>query len=93
MMIIYAFSNYEKGCFYFTLGNIHPKFQSTLKSIQLLAISKSKHIKEYGIDKVLNVIIDDIILLEKSECSLDIHVYMYICINCLFFQGCANGNL
>ena len=60
------FSNYEIGCFYFTHGNIHPKFRSTLKSIQLLAISKSKHIKEYGIDKVLNVVIDDIILLEKK---------------------------
>ena len=53
------------GAFYFTIGNIHPKYRSSLKSIQLLAIAKTKLIKEYGIDRILNVIVDDVIKLEE----------------------------
>lgn len=53
------------GCFYMTLGNIHPKFRSTLKSIQLLALVKNEHIKEYGMNAVLDKIIEDVAKLEK----------------------------
>lgn len=40
------------GCFYFTIGNIHHKFRSTLKSIQLLALVKNEHLKKYGMNNI-----------------------------------------
>lgn len=53
------------GCFYFTLGNLHPKFRSALKFIQLVALIKNEDIKRYGIDSVLKHIVADIKPLEK----------------------------
>ena len=57
------------GCFYFVLGNIHPKYRSTLRSIQLVALAKVMHIKEYGLHSILQVIVDDICKLEKVQFS------------------------
>ena len=57
------------GCFYFTLGNLSPKYRSTLKSIQLLALIKNVHIKKYGIESVLECITCDIKKLEKVNDS------------------------
>lgn len=36
------------GCFYYTIGNIHPIFRSNLRAIQLLAVAKTCDIREYG---------------------------------------------
>lgn len=41
------------GLFYFTLGNIKPKFRSTLQVIQLLCAVKTEYINKYGIDEIL----------------------------------------
>ena len=46
--------------FYFNLGNLSPKLRSKLSGIQLLAISKHKLVGEYGMDAVLQPIIDDL---------------------------------
>ena len=54
MYILYA------GAFYFTLGNISPKYRSRLSSIQLLALVKSDHINTYGMNNILRPIIEDI---------------------------------
>ena len=61
----FFFFLYCIGCFYFTLGNLHPRFRSTLKAIQLIALVKTTHIKKYGVDAVLEVIVDDIEHIEK----------------------------
>lgn len=53
------------GCFYFTIGNIHQKFRSTLKSIQLLALVKNEDLKKYGMNRVLQHIVPDITKLEE----------------------------
>ena len=55
------------GCFYFTLGNLHPKYRSTLKSIQLLALVKNDHIQKYGMDSVLQHITADVAKLEEVQ--------------------------
>ena len=52
-MLNYKFNLYYIGLFYFTLGNIKPKFRSTLQAIQLLCAVKTECIKKYGIDEVL----------------------------------------
>ena len=53
------------GCFYFTIGNIHQKYRSALKSIQLLALVKNEHLKHYGMNSILQHLIPDIAKLEK----------------------------
>jgi hypothetical protein len=53
------------GNFYYTLGNISPDKRATLNAIQLVAIVTSKHLKQYGIDTILDVIMNDIRQLEQ----------------------------
>lgn len=48
------------GMFYFTLGNLAPRYRSHLSNIHLLAIVKSKMISLYGIDEILKPMIDDV---------------------------------
>lgn len=47
----------DPGIFYFTLGNIHPRFRSQLSMIYLVAITKQKNI---GMDAVISPFVDDI---------------------------------
>ena len=58
------------GCFYFTLGNLHPKYRSTLKSIHLLALIKNEHLKKYGVDSVLQHITNDVAKLEEVRMGI-----------------------
>ena len=50
----------DTGAFYFSLGNISPKYRSRVASIQLLGLVKSTYISEYGMDAVLKPIVEDI---------------------------------
>ena len=56
--IIYV-ALYFTGTFYFTLGNLSPKFRSRLSSIQLVALVKSSFITEYGMDAIIRPFVDD----------------------------------
>ena len=60
-----VFYMYFIGCFYFTLLNIRPHYRSALKAIQLVAIVKTIHIKEYGIDPILKLLVEDLMKLEE----------------------------
>ena len=51
--------------FYYVLGNIHPKYRSTLAAIQLVTAVKHIHLNQYGIDKILEPFIEEIKELEK----------------------------
>ena len=53
------------GNIYYLLGNISPERRSSLNAIQLVAIVTSKHLKQYGIDPILKVIMNDIKQLEQ----------------------------
>ncbi|EDO36380.1 predicted protein [Nematostella vectensis] len=46
-------SKHKVGVFYYTLGNIDPKFCSQLKAIQLLAVAKRPVIQKYGCNEIL----------------------------------------
>ena len=46
--------------FYFMLGNIQPKFRSKLKGIKLVGLCKQKYVKKYGMNVILQRLIDDI---------------------------------
>ncbi|XP_028416072.1 uncharacterized protein LOC114539659 [Dendronephthya gigantea] len=57
---------HKLGTVYLTLGNIPPKFRSTLNSIQLLAVATYPIIKQYGIDSLFEPIMNDLAELEKD---------------------------
>ena len=46
--------------YYYTLGNIDPKFRSKLCAIRLLAIVKAKDVVKYGHGKILTPIVNDL---------------------------------
>ena len=50
--------------FYYTLGNLSPKYQSSQLSIQLLIAVKTCFLFRYGADKVLNPVLEEITQLE-----------------------------
>ena len=53
------------GLFYFVLANIHPRYRSSLKAIQLVAICKNEYLKTYGIFTVVQHFVKDIKKLEQ----------------------------
>ncbi len=53
------------GAFYFTIGNLHPKYRQRISNIHLLALVKSLYIKEFGMNTILDLILKDIKKLEK----------------------------
>ena len=57
--------------FYFTIGNLSPKYRSQLPNIQLVALTKSTMISHYGIDEILKPFVDD---LKKLVFCCTIHV-------------------
>ena len=75
------------------LGNIDPKFRSTLKSIQLLTIANTVYIEKYGIDAILEPFMKDILKLE--EVHLHVHAsglflrpYVHILMFSLLYKQC-----
>lgn len=49
--------------FYYTLGNINPKYQSKLAAICLLAIAKKRPLSECGVDGILQRLHEDLVKL------------------------------
>ena len=56
---------------YYLLGNLHPKFRSSLKSIQLLCVARNPIIVKYGIEEILRPVVESIQELEKV--NKDVH--------------------
>ncbi|XP_052131088.1 uncharacterized protein LOC127751490 [Frankliniella occidentalis] len=59
--------------FYWTLGNIHPKFRSTIKAIQLYAIVKSTDLKKYGYAPIMDNLIKAINVLSSTGVSFNLN--------------------
>ncbi|MGL4876600.1 hypothetical protein [Paraclostridium dentum] len=55
---------HKGSAFYFTLGNIPPKYRSALKNIHLLILVKHRLVKKYGFDRIL----EPFILEERQYC-------------------------
>lgn len=53
------------GAFYFLLGNLHPRLRSKIGNIQLLLLTKASMVTEFGIDHLLEPIVEDIQKLES----------------------------
>ena len=70
-------------CYYYTIGNIHPMYRSTLEAIQLLCLVEAPLLEVYGHDKILEPAIKDIKQLEK--------VTLFYCVyqnTSIYFVGC-----
>lgn len=52
------------GAFYFTLGNIEPRYRSKLHVMQLVSLANSSTIKKYGFTPVLQPLVRDLQNLE-----------------------------
>ena len=63
------------GIFYFTLGNLDPKYRSRYRSIQLLAICKKKTLDKYSLCSVLRPFVDDMKKLVSSFVNVNAHHY------------------
>ena len=57
--------SYFLGGFYWMLGNLHPKYRSSLKNVNLLILCPVKWIKKYGMNKILQPFMSDLALLES----------------------------
>lgn len=53
------------GCYYYIIGNIHPKYRSSLKAIQILSLVEIPVLEKHGHDKVLKKAVEDIKQLEE----------------------------
>ena len=64
------------------LGNVHLKYRSSLKTLNLVILCPTKWIKKYGMTKILKPMMADIALLESvSEEDLFYIQYSVSCIN------------
>lgn len=64
--------------FYYTLGNLKPRLRANLKAIQLIAVVKHTHLKEYGLHSVLKPFIDDMNMLSKVYICVHIATYAWL---------------
>lgn len=62
------------GAFYFQLGNLPIKYRSKLNSINLLALCTSANIKRYGIDRILEPLVEELKKL-GDEAGYPFHLY------------------
>lgn len=51
---------HKLGCMFYFLANVKPRYRSTLKSIQLLAVGKYEDITKYGIDQFMLPFVEDL---------------------------------
>uniref|UniRef100_A0A1X7V4A6 Uncharacterized protein n=1 Tax=Amphimedon queenslandica TaxID=400682 RepID=A0A1X7V4A6_AMPQE len=61
---------HKLALFYFTIGNIPPKYRSPLANIHLLCVTKSVTLQKYGAHKVLQPIMNKIKKLEEDGISI-----------------------
>lgn len=57
---------HKVSAFYFSLGNLKPKFRSALKNIHLLILVRHRLIKQYGVAKVLEPLLSDVLKLQSE---------------------------
>jgi len=59
----------HSGLFYYNIRNVRPRHRSKLSSIRLLAITYRSHIKKYGMNAILQPIVDDVKKLVSYTCT------------------------
>lgn len=62
--------------FYYTLGNINPKYRSKLASVRLLTIAKKSQLSDCGVDGILGMLYEDLQMLYDGVNIQTAHVNM-----------------
>ena len=63
---------HKLGIVFFTLGNIHPTYRSTLRTIQFVLAATCPVIENYGLDIILKPFIDDLQILASDGIAVSI---------------------
>lgn len=58
--------NFKLLAVYMTLGNLPLRYRSRVESMQLVMLCRQKDVKEFGLDKVLQPLTEDLLLLETK---------------------------
>ena len=66
--------NHKLGMFYFMVLNIPPQYRSQLNNIFLLAIAKTKDLKQFGLEQLLHDCISSVKLLRDEGIFIVINV-------------------
>lgn len=64
---------HKLGVVFYTLGNIHPKYRSSLRAINLALIATVPVIEQYGINKILQPFLYDLNVLGSDGITVSIH--------------------
>lgn len=64
--------NYKISAVYLQLGNLHPKYRSSLENIHLVLLCKHLYVKKYGFDAVLRPCIRDLQVLESEGIDIQL---------------------
>lgn len=86
----------NSGAFYYLLGNMSPRFRSKIQNIQLLLLAKYSSVAEFGIDRILEPIVEDIQKLELVNSCMHMYVHanlvslLIVCISCVSDSTQAN---
>ena len=59
-------TTHKLDMYYYTLANISPVYRSKHLAVRLVAIANSKLVKKYGIEKIMEPVIDDALLLNNG---------------------------
>lgn len=73
---------HKLGVVTFSLGNIHPKYRSTLRTINLVVLATVPVIEKYGIDEGLRPFVNGLNTLYTSGINVDVDGVCYT------FKGC-----
>lgn len=57
---------HKQTAIYWVLGNLHPKYRSSLQSIQLALLCKANTIKDHGYSEILRPLVQDLVFLEQQ---------------------------
>ena len=64
--------DHKLGIVFFILGNVHPKFRSSLNAINLLMCARFSLIEKYGINKILEPFVRDLETLYTTGVTVDV---------------------
>ena len=63
---------HKLGVVFYTIGNIHPKYRSSLRAINLALVATVPIIEQYGINEILQPFLSDIEILQTSGVKVSI---------------------
>ncbi|XP_071812827.1 uncharacterized protein [Apostichopus japonicus] len=64
---------HKVNAMYMFIGNVEPKYRSSVNHIQLVWLCKSSLMKKYGLDTIIKPLMDDLNILEEHGIQVNVH--------------------